>query len=77
MANITIYLPDEVEKRVRAAAATEGAPVSRWIAKRLAELVESAWPAEFLKLAGAFPDFPEEADLRAGYGSDAAREPLE
>jgi hypothetical protein len=77
MANITIYLPDEVEKRVREAAAVEGAPVSRWVAKRLAEFVESAWPTEFLELAGAFPDFPEASDLRERYGPDAVREPLE
>lgn len=76
MANITLYLPDDIEAKVRKAAAGDGLPVSRWISDRLAQIVDSSWPADFLNLAGAFPDLPEPEDLRSGYGADAPREPL-
>jgi hypothetical protein len=77
MANVTIYLPDEVEGRIRKAAKAEGISVSRWIAGRLAQMVDKNPAPEFLQLAGAFPDFPEVDELRRGYGSDTLRETVE
>jgi hypothetical protein len=77
MANVTIYLPDEVEGRIRQAARAEGTNVSRWIAGRLAELVDQGPATELLRLAGAFPDFPDLGEIRRGYGSDAPRDIVE
>ena len=77
MAHLTIYLPDEVEQQVRKAAKDSKLSVSKWVANRVGKTVETSWPAEFLALAGAFPDFPEMEELRAGYGKDAARESLD
>lgn len=77
MANITIYLSDEVERRIRQAAEAQGKSVSRWISGRLTELVDQSPAGELLLLAGAFPDFPDIDDLRAGYGPDARRENVE
>jgi hypothetical protein len=74
MAHLTIYLSDELEKRVRRAAKTSKKSVSKWVAERVTSSVESSWPPEFLALAGTFPDFPDAAELRAGYGKDAPRE---
>ena len=77
MANVTIYLPDEVEGRIRKAAKAQGTSVSRWIAGRLAEVVDQGPATELLALAGAFPDFPEVEELRHGYGSDIPRDAVE
>jgi hypothetical protein len=38
--------------------------------------VRNSWPPEVLAAVGSFPDFPEQAELRSGYGADAARAPL-
>ncbi len=76
MAQITIYLPDAVEKKVRKAAKARGKSVSRWIAERVVEQVEGAWSKEVLAAAGAFPDFPDLTEIRKGYGRDARREKL-
>ena len=77
MAHLTIYLPDEVEQQVRKAAKESKLSISKWVADRVGKTVETSWPAEFLALAGAFPDFPEAEELRAGYGQDIPRESLD
>jgi hypothetical protein len=77
MAHLTIYLTDDVERRVRKAAKAAKVSVSRWVADRVSKSVEASWPREFLALAGAFPDFPEADDLRKGYGEDVPRERLD
>ena len=74
MAHLTIYLSDDVEAKVRKAAKAEGASVSRWIAGKVSQAVNTSWSADFLELAGAFPDFPDVDELRKGYGQDAPRE---
>jgi len=77
MAQITIYLPDEVEAAARKAAEEEQTSVSRWIAERIIANLSSAWPVPVLKAFGAFADFPEARELRRGYGKDSRREPLD
>ena len=76
MAQVTIYLTDQVEAQARKAAKLRGSSLGRWIAEQVAENVKNTWPPEVLAAIGSFPDFPEETELRGGYGTDAAREPL-
>jgi hypothetical protein len=77
MAHLTIYLTEDVELRVRKAAKAAKVSVSKWVADRVTKSVETSWPPDFLALAGAFPDFPDAAELRRGYGRDAPRERLD
>jgi hypothetical protein len=77
MAHLTIYISDEVERRARKAAKAAKISVSKWVAERVTESVRDSWAPEFLALAGAFPDFPDAAELRRGYGKDAPREDLD
>ena len=77
MAHLTIYLTNDVEKRVRRAAKAAKVSVSKWVADRVTRSMEISWPPEFLALAGAFPDFPDAGDLRKGYGEDVPRESLD
>jgi hypothetical protein len=76
LAQVTIYLADELETQARKAAALRGTSLGRWIADQVAEKVNNTWPPEVLAALGSFPDFPEIAELRAGYGKDASREPV-
>jgi len=64
VAQATIYLTDEIEAQARTVAKQRGASLGRWIADRVTENVENTWPPEVLQAIGAFPDFPEAADLR-------------
>jgi hypothetical protein len=77
MAHLTIYLTDEVERRVRKAAKSAKVSVSKWVANRVSESVQTSWPPEFVALAGAFPEFPAADELRKGYGKDVPRESLD
>ena len=77
MAHLTIYLNDDVDRRVRKAAKAANVSVSKWIAERIAKSVETSWPPEFLALAGSFPDFPDAGELRKGYGEDIPGEILD
>jgi hypothetical protein len=68
---------DDAERRVRKAAKAAKVSVSKWVADRVAKSVETAWPPEFLDLAGSFPDFPDVDELRKGYGEDIRRGSLD
>jgi hypothetical protein len=74
MAQLTIYLPRDVEERARRAAKAKKQSVSRWIADQLNSQLSGTWPQEVLDAAGAFPDFPTVEELRKGYGRNARRE---
>jgi hypothetical protein len=74
MAQITLYLPDDVENKARKAARAQKKSVSRWIADQIKHNVEKSLPQSWIAAAGAFPDFPDVEELRKGYGKDAPRE---
>jgi len=77
MAQITIYLRDDLEAKARKAAKAKHEPVSRWIAAQIERSLGETWPQAVLDAAGALPDFPELSELREGYGTDAPRESVE
>jgi len=77
MAQITIYLPDEIEHKARKAAKTKGASVSRWIAEQIVNSLEDSWPKSVLGAAGAFRNFPSAEEIRKGHGKDATRESID
>ena len=77
VANLTIYLPDDVERKVRIAAGAANTSLSKWVADQIGRSVETSWPAEFLAPAGAFPELAEADHLRRGYGEDVRRDTLD
>jgi hypothetical protein len=76
MAQVTIYLPDELEAQARNAAEAQGTSLGKWIAGEVAETLRNTWPTDVLAAIGAFPDFPEADELRVSYAKDSSREPL-
>jgi len=44
MGQVTIYLDDENEKRLKAAAKAAGVPVSRWVASLVEKRAGAVWP---------------------------------
>jgi len=77
MAQLTIYLPDELEKKARRAAKAKGTSVSRWIADQVVQTLDDTWPSNVLDAAGALQDFPSLDEIRKGYGLDAPRESMD
>jgi hypothetical protein len=73
---VTIYLDEEREKRLKAAAKAAGMPVSRWVAKLIEEETCTVWPESVRHLAGAWEDFPDLEDIRRTGAKDRVREAL-
>jgi hypothetical protein len=73
MAQVTIYLDDAAERRVRAAARKSRVSVSRWVAELVEKRTRADWPPEVRQLAGAWPDFPDLQQIRPGGGKDQSR----
>jgi len=76
MAQVTIYLEDELLTRTRAAAEAAGLSVSAWLARLVRERTRSDWPEDVAALAGAWRDLPLAEELRATQGEDTPREAL-
>jgi len=76
MAQVTLYLDDETQARMKAAARAAGVPVSRWVAQLIRARTQSEWPESVRKLAGAWSDFPSLKALRSAKTPDAARDRL-
>jgi hypothetical protein len=76
MAQVTIYVDAETERRLKAAARKAGVSVSRWVGELVENRTRRDWPAAARELAGAWPDFPDLSDLRAAAGKDLTRRRL-
>ncbi len=76
MARITLYLDEKTERGVREAAASRGVSVSRFVGELIHRRLAASWPDDVISLAGAWPDFPDAAELREGEGQDVERSAL-
>lgn len=74
MSQLTIYLDEDTERRLKTAAQSAGMSVSRWVATVIREKTETTWPQAVLDLAGAWPDFPTTEELRQDQPADHPRE---
>jgi predicted transcriptional regulator len=73
MSQVTIYLDDELENKMRAAAEAMNLSKSRWIAALIEEKLKNEWPASVIALAGAWEDFPTLEEIRSTTGVDSER----
>lgn len=73
MSQITIYLDDAIERKVRRGAKAEGVSVSKWIAQKIESSERDVWPAHVLESFGTWDDVPDVSVIRSAYGKDARR----
>ena len=76
MAQITIYIDEETEKKMSAAAEANQMSKSKWVSELIREKVAGEWPASVVALAGSWEDFPELNNIRSNQGPDVVRESL-
>ncbi len=76
MGQITIYLNDETEKKMKKAAKEKKLSYSRYITQIIEEKVANRWPKSVVEAAGTWNDFPDRETINAGAGIDAHREDL-
>lgn len=65
MAQITLYIDEETRKLVERVAKARGVSQSRWVVEAIRMQLAQNWPADFVQLAGSFPDFPMREDGQA------------
>jgi hypothetical protein len=76
MGQVTLYLDEETETRLRKAAKQEGLSVSKWVGKLIRRKTSREWPQEIADFAGTWSDFPTVDELRRDTAEDSPREPL-
>ena len=74
MAQITLYIDESTQQRLREAAAQRKVSQSQFVADLIRRATDNAWPAAVLALAGSVPDFPLAEELRAGLPPDLERQ---
>lgn len=74
MGQVTIYLEEDIEHKMVAAAESAQLSKSKWIAKLIQDKVANEWPQSVVSCAGSWDDFPGLEEIRANIGEDAERE---
>jgi len=74
MAQVTIYIPNELETHIKDSARSLGISVSKFITAVLTQKVKNEWGDDIRKLSGTWQDFPSLDSIRAAEGIDAPRE---
>ena len=77
MGQVTIYLDNSIETKMKEAAKSSHLSVSKWVARIIEEKIATEWPQDIVKLAGSWKDdFPTIEELRSNIGQDSPREDL-
>ena len=76
MAQVTIYLDSETERRMQKIIKKRGISKSKWIADLIREKTESTWPESVSALVGAWADMPTAEETRKKMGRDVTRESI-
>ncbi len=76
MGQVTIYLAEDIERKMVDAAKSAHISKSKWIARLIQDKVANEWPQSIVELAGSWGDFPTINDIRNNEGKDADRETL-
>jgi len=76
MGQVTIYLDDDVESKMRSAAKSMKISQSKWISSLIKKKVNGEWSESTKNLAGAWADFPSLDEIRYFQNADSIREEL-
>ena len=77
MGQVTIYLDNEIEDKLKKAAKSSKVSVSKWIGEIIKEKISTEWPQDVAGLAGSWKDdFPTLKEIRSTSGVDTQREDL-
>jgi hypothetical protein len=75
VSQITLYLDEETEARMKTAAQAAGVSLSKWVAGLIRDRTASHWPASVEALAGAWAGEPEVLEVCEPV-PDVPREPF-
>lgn len=76
MGQVTIYLEDEIEAKMRNTVKKLNISQSKWIANLVKEKIADEWPEAVKQLSGSWQDFPSAEEIRQDAHNDVPREPF-
>lgn len=77
MGQVTIYLDNELENKMKSAARAGHVSVSKWIAYLIRQRISTEWPLDVIALAGCWEnDFPTLEEIRSSVAIDSSREEI-
>ena len=76
MGQLTIYIDNDIEKKVNNMVKKSGMSKSKWVAELIREKTANSWPDSVIQLAGAWKDMPKAEDIRKNIDRDADREKI-
>jgi len=71
MAQITLYIDDGLQARLRQTTALKQQSQSQFVAELIRHALDETWPESVLALAGSTPDFPDAESLNSHVGTSA------
>ena len=74
MAQVTIYIPNDLESKIKAMSSSLNVSISKFISTILEQKVQNEWTGASRKLAGSWDDFPTLEEIRANQSKDVQRE---
>ena len=74
MPQVTLYVDDKTNQRMRSAAKAAGVSLSHWVSELIRQHTAREWPDSVRRLAGAWGEDPDTAGQASG--RDVPREPL-
>lgn len=74
MAQMTIYLDNELESKVKQNVAAMGISLSQFVSGLIRKELHEEWSPAIHQLAGAWDDFPDADTLRQSEAHDCTRE---
>ena len=77
MSQITIYLEDALEEKVRLRAKQQGISVSKWIATAIEAGEKEVWPAHVIASFGTWDDVTDSTSSPIPFAQDAPRVSLD
>ena len=76
MAQITLYLDDQTARRIKQAARRQRVSLSKWVAQRLEDRTQGAWPSRYTELFGALGTLPLERPEQGEFADDVGQPDL-
>ena len=73
MAQVTIYLPDQILKKINSLAKKEALSVSSWIKNKIVGSIEDVWPGDYFEVFGSLKDSDLKRHEQLEYSQDTKK----
>ena len=65
MAQITIYIDNNLEERIKEIAKNTGQSISKYISNAIVQKLNNSWNEDIKNLSGSWSDFPSIEEIRS------------